>query len=113
MPLRRRPSWDRREEDIERAGLDLLRVRLGLEDRLRWAVTRASAAGGSCMEGAVSWLLGLEWDGIKGRVSGRGGRTATFRSLRSARIWAICSRGGGFVVVICGVVWFLFLIFLG
>lgn len=51
MPLRWRPSWERWEEDIERAGLDLLRVRLGLEERLRWAVTRARAAGGSCGEG--------------------------------------------------------------
>jgi hypothetical protein len=51
MPLRRRPSWEMWEEDIERGVLLLLRARLELEDRLRWAVTRARAADGSCGEG--------------------------------------------------------------
>jgi hypothetical protein len=53
MPLSRRPSWERLEEDIERAVLLLVRVRLVLEERLRWAVTRARAAGGSCAKGGV------------------------------------------------------------
>jgi hypothetical protein len=69
---------------------------------LRWAVTRARAAGGSCWgEGGV--LIGAL---AGGTGNGEGARTAIFRSLRSARIWAICRRGGGFVVAICEVVWF-------
>jgi hypothetical protein len=39
-------------------------------------------------------LLVIEED--EARESGKGVRTATFRPLRSARIWAICSLGGGF-----------------
>lgn len=56
------------------------------------------------------WFLrgGLAGVFVQRRMGNEEGtRTATFRSLRSARIWAIWSRGGRSVVAICEDVWSL------
>lgn len=73
MPLRRLLLLSKCEEDIERGVLVLLREGFWWERwRLRWAVTRARAASGSCEGEGVSWYLGSGRRGRDGKLAGRG-----------------------------------------